>query len=90
MVNDELKTLDRWFNSNKLAINTDNTIYVLFHRNRENPWDWDLKFAEKLVERVESINSPGVTIDECLNWKVHADLVPSKIFKSLLVITEIK
>ena len=29
LFNDELKTLDRWFNSIKLAINTDKTKYVL-------------------------------------------------------------
>ncbi len=70
--------IDRWFNNNKLTINKDKTKYVLLHRKRENLWDWDLKFSEKLLERVDSIKFLGVTIDECLNWKLHADLVASK------------
>ena len=71
-------------------IKTDKTKYILFHRKRENPWGWDLKFGEKLLERVESIKFLGVTIDECLNWKLHADLVASKISKSLVVIRGMK
>ncbi len=35
---------------------------------------------------VESIKFLGATIDECLNWKLHADLATSKISKSLIVI----
>ncbi len=54
MVSDKVKTLDGQF-SNKLAINTDKTKYGLFHTKKENPSDWDLKFGEKLLERVESI-----------------------------------
>ncbi len=87
LVSDELKTLDICFNSNKLAINTDKTKYILFHRKKETPWAWGLKFDEKLLERVKSITFLGVTIDECLNWKLHADLVASKLAKSLLDIS---
>ncbi len=36
LVSGELKTLGRWFNSNKLVIDTDKTKYILFHREREN------------------------------------------------------
>ncbi len=43
LVSDEVTTLDRWLNSNKLVINTDKTKHILFHRKRENLWDWDLK-----------------------------------------------
>ncbi len=91
LVSDELKTLDRWCNSNKLPIITEKTNYILFHREK-NPWDWNLKFGEKLklLERVESSKFLGVTIDECLNWKLHADLVASKISKSLVVIRGMK
>ncbi len=35
---------------------------------------------------MDSITFLGVTIDECLNWKLHADLVASKICKLLVVI----
>ncbi len=44
----------------------------------------------KLLERLEPIKFLGVTIDKCLNWKLHADLVASKISKSLVVIRGMK
>ncbi len=42
LVSDDLKTLDRWFNCNKLVNNTDKTKYILCRRKRENPWDWEI------------------------------------------------
>ena len=42
LVSDKLKTLNRWFNSNKLAINTNKTKYILFHRKREVRGTWIL------------------------------------------------
>ncbi len=77
-------------NSNKLESNTDKTKYVLLHRKRESSWDCNFKLGENLLERVESIKFRGGTIDKFLNWKIHADLVASKISKSLVVIRGIK
>ena len=48
--------------------------------------------GEKLLEGMKSIKFLGVTIDECLSWKIHYDLhvVLSKISKSLVVIRGMK
>ncbi len=85
MITDELKTLDAWF---KLAINTDKAKYVLYEKIHGS----DLTLGEKLLEGVKSIKFLGVTIDECLNWKIHYDphVVVSKISKSLVVIRGMK
>ena len=67
MVNNELKKIYEWFNTNKLSLNADKTKYPLFHKPSKTD---DLPILlpkvlinDKEVERVGSIKFLGILSD---------------------------
>ena len=72
IASEELDKIYRWFDANKLSLNTCKTNYSLFHKTIKKD-DLPLLLPKLLindneVERVESIKFLGVLLDENL-WK---------------------
>ena len=86
--------ISHWFNSNKLSLNTDKIIFILFHkvRQRDNiplvlP---TLKINNTFIKRVDRIKFSGVLFDEKLRWKNHINLIENKISKNLGILHRTK
>ena len=78
-MNTELSHLNHWFYGNKLHLNTDKTMYVLFHKakSKDNlplvlP---DLFINDVKIKRKNLLKFLGVMIDDNLTWKTHVELV---------------
>ena len=87
MMNEELVTIQNWFNANKLSLNADKTKYSFF-----NPLSYadkiplrlpELKIGNTVIKREENMKFLGVLLDENMTWRRHIECIESKISKNL-------
>ena len=84
-VNSELSKIKQWFLANKLSLNVTKTKYSFFHETSKKD-DIPLKLprlqiSNYNIERILSIKSLGVLIDENLSWKDHIKYTENKFIK---------
>ena len=85
-MNEELASINQWFNSNKLSLNAKRR-NIFFHK----PSKKDdiplmlpkLTISNQVTERQVFIEFLGVLLDENLNWKEHINYTENKIVKNL-------
>ena len=81
-VNEDLKLLSDWFDSNSLTLNVEKSKYIIFRSKRKHMDQNDIKkirLGDREVMRVSDIKFLGVTIDEFLEWEKQAKYVMSKM-----------
>ena len=83
LLNDELRHLSLWLQSNKLSLNSQKTFYLLFHRVRLKGTDVLVKMDDCTLNRANSIKYLGVIIDHKLNRIEHIAYVKNKISKGV-------
>ena len=81
--NQELFLVNEWLEINKLSLNIGKTKYMIFYPhqkeyNRSNP---RLIMNGIEIERVETFDFLGATLDENLTWKPHTDKVATELSK---------
>ena len=91
IANTELKNVNNWMLSNKLALNTDKSNYILFHeRDRSTPTHlYCLGIGNADIVKVSDTKFLGLLIDEKLSWNKHMLSILSKIRRNLGVIRKI-
>ena len=69
---EDLRSLHDWFNANKLTLNIDKMVGLLFSPNGIKP---KIKIELNSVEipMLESVKFLGTWVDQNLNWKTHVD-----------------
>ena len=55
LLHTELCKLSIWLRSNKLSLNTNKTVYLLFHRARIKPFKISMEMNGSIINRVNSI-----------------------------------
>lgn len=88
-VETEHKILKKWFEVNKLSVNLHKTKYIVFGNKVVNKL-CRLKIGEIEIERVYVIKFLGINIDDKLNWKVHINILKTKISKRIAILCKIK
>ena len=79
-VNEDLKTLSSWFDSNSLTLNADKSKYILFRSKKKQPdYIGTLELGGKNISRVTDIKFLGVRIDECLEWGLQVKNICSRV-----------
>ena len=86
-MNNELKNIQSWFNSNKLSLNASETKYVFFHF-QANCDKIPLKLPKLIINttsiaRESAIKFLGILLDENLSWRTHINTIENKISKHL-------
>ena len=86
-MNNELKNIQKWFNSNKLSLNASKTKYIFFH-SQAHSGDIPLKLPKleintTTIVRESVIKFLGVLLDENISWKTHISTIENKISKNL-------
>ena len=96
-VNSELKKLYLWLASNKLALNTKKTNFVIFH-----PYQKSVDYLPQLkifdtdtnqyvsLEMKNYVKYLGILIDKNLSWKIHIDNVATKLSKTVGLIAKLR
>ena len=78
----ELEHLQDWFYANKLTLNVDKSVYMLFERNNTN-CDLRISVCNKEIPRCTSAKFLGTWLDDKLNWKIHVSKLLSKLKSGL-------
>ena len=84
-INSELAEIAEWLKVNKLTLNVDKTVCMVFtNRHKEN--EVNIKLEGRLINRVTKTKFLGVIIDDKLNWKAHISYISGKISTAIGVI----
>ena len=75
LIRHEIKLLKKWFCANMLSLNVDKTFYSIFHSKKSViPDVFDNITVEGMtIKRKKSAKYLGLTFDEVLSWRHHAE-----------------
>ena len=82
-MNKEIPKVTEWFNSNKLHINTNKTVAMLFHTRQRTLTinERTIKINDDTIPFSTHTKFLGVNIDNNLIWKPHINYIVTKISK---------
>ena len=63
---------------------------MVFHRKQKHVQELNIAINGAKIDRVESFNFLGITIDEKLSWSHHVDIVKKKISKVIEILYRLK
>ena len=79
-MNEELKSLSDWFNSNSLTLNVEKTKYILFRSKQKSVnTSGKIELDKKTIPQVKSIKFLGIVLDEYLDCNLQVKHILSKI-----------
>ena len=71
-MNKELKKVDKWLTTNRLALNVDKSHFPLFHSSSNIPHrKIRIKIRNKRITEENDVKFLGVLLDSTLSWKPH-------------------
>lgn len=83
-MNNELKLLIEWINTNKLVLNVSKTNYMIFcTRGKSVATNLNVCINREKLKKVEYTKFLGVFIDDKLSWKQHINIIKTKVAKSI-------
>ena len=76
LINFELNLITEWFNCNRLKLNTNKSVSVLFHRSRKflEPLN-AIKISEDYIGWAYQVKFLGIIFSNDLRWNNHIDLL---------------
>ncbi len=93
-LNDDLESLSKWLNENRLVVNTDKTVCMILstHQSRATLTNCTLKLkvGDKHIKQVNEGKLLGIIIDESLTWDKHIYKMCNKIRKKLGLLKRLK
>ena len=75
---DDLCTLSDWFAANKLTLNLDKTVCMLFQKNNKNI-EIELKVKDMIIVNQKETKFLGMWLDQSLSWHSHIQKLILKI-----------
>ena len=93
VLNDELKSLQKWLISNKLSLNVAKTEFMLIgSRQKLKTLDNNIaiKVNDSEIRTVETVKSLGLNIDNNLTWSVHIKEISKKRATAIGALKRIK
>ena len=88
-MNLELENVSNWILANKLSINVEKTVYLLFTRKKTLPHTPELLLFNKTIVRKSETKFLGIIIDDRLNWQSHAHFISGKIARMIGILHKI-
>ena len=84
----EMPKIIEWFKSNKLHINVNKTVAMLFHtrQKRVNIDENSIVIGGNIIPFTTNTKILGINIDNSLTWKAHINYVTTKISKGVGVL----
>lgn len=82
-INEDLLRFTSWLRHNKLKINSDKTVFMIFQQKNTPYIDIDLKINNASITRVEFAKYLGLIIDDKLTWRYHMAKLSKKIIAML-------
>ena len=79
---DYMNTLVDWFNANKLTLNVDKTICILFQPHGSHK-EFDIEINGILIKSSETTKFLGMWLDHHLNWSIHIEKLTTKLTRNI-------
>jgi len=90
-VNENLRYASAWFKANKLSLNIEKTVYIIFSKKSiAIPPNLNIKIEDNIIERKECTKFLGVIIDRFLKWHEHINSVRCKLNSSIYIMNRVK
>lgn len=89
-IQNNLDSLQLWFNRNVLHINKSKTTYTVYHNFNKTVSDVDVMIDSTALKRVESVRFLGLEVDECLTWRSQCRSVRSGLNSSCFLIRNLR
>ena len=87
-LNEELSNIGEWLVANKLALNVQKTVYMLFSGRKPLGTVPELYILDQNVARVSQTKFLGIFVDEKLNWKSHINHVIGKVSRMVGILAK--
>ena len=90
-INMEMPKIMEWFKSNKLHLNVNKSVAMLFHtrQKRVNIDDISIVIDGKTIPFTTNTKFLGINIDNNLTWKAHINHITTKISKGVGVLSRL-
>ncbi len=93
-LNEDLESLSKWLNENRLVLNTDKTVCMILSTHQCTATltncTLNLNVGDKPIKQVNEANLLGIIIDESFTWDKHINKVCNKISKILGLLKRLK
>jgi len=89
-INNELNLIHQWILANKLKINATKTKFMCFRTRQQRIVYPELYLGHDKIENVNSFNFLGIHVDEFLSWKVHIDVLSTKLSRTIGIMARMK
>ena len=90
-MNRELKKVKKWLDANRLALNIDQTNFVIFHSPRiKLPGLVIIIFCRKKIQQENCVKFLGVLLDCNLSWKYHINELSKKLSRTIGIFYKIR
>lgn len=90
--NEELSSISKWFQMNKLSLNINKSNFIIFcNKNKKYAKEEAKLFIDNIrINQVPIVKFLGVIVDEKLTWKHHIQFVCKKIIKSIGILSRVR
>ena len=89
-VNNELEKLYIWFRVNKLSLNMNKTIFIMFANKTKHRPTVNITLNGRNIEQVSHTKCIGVITDDNLMWREHIKTAETKVSKGIAVLYKTK
>ncbi len=90
ILNSEFNAINDWLKLNKLSLNAQKSIFLIFHTSKKKINDLELMIDKTKIERVYKLNFLGLTLNENLNWKNLINKISNKISRTIGILNKLK
>lgn len=89
-INDELAKVNNWLKLNKLSLNIDKSVFMIFHSPKKKITIPKIKIDNQEIKCVDSFNLLGITVNKHMTWKNHIDKISTKISRTIGILNRLK
>ena len=82
-VQDDMNRIMKYFRINKLTLNLNKTVCVLFQKNKNDPKEFKIHLDRVTITNSIESKFLGITLDQNLNWSSHVNQLILKLKKNL-------
>ena len=82
-VQDDMNRITDYFRINKLTLNLNKTVYVLFQKNKTSPKEIKLELNTHTISNSPETKFLGMTLNQNLSWSSHLNQLILKLNRNL-------
>ena len=89
-INHDLETISDWFKANKLTLNLDKTVCMVFPPRKSNVNNINIKILEHEIPIYSHTKFLGLWLDSSLSWDKHFSVICSKMKQNIGLLRKCK